>query len=111
MEFEEINPNVWKPENEGDTVEGVVIRKQKNVGINESNAYHLENKGTQVMVWGATVLDNRMEYVNVGEFVRITYKGKNKNSKGQDVKLFKVERRLPEQPVKEEKVEAEQSAS
>jgi len=92
MEFELIEPNVWKPEQPGDAIEGVLIQKKENVGINNSNLYSLETKGGLVSLWGCTVLDDRMEFVSVGEYVRITYKGLVKNKRGQDVKLFKVER-------------------
>ena len=104
-EFEEINPSTWIPEKEGDQVEGKVVNKRTNVGVNESNAYDLENEGTQVMVWGSAVLDSRMEYIDVGDFVRITFKGKQKNSKGQDTKIFKVEKAKDLTKVAEEKVE------
>jgi len=92
MEFEEINPNVCSFEKEGDAVEGILIAKQDNVGVNESKAYHLEKDGKQMMVWGTTVLNSRMDYVNVGDYIRITFKGTLKNAKGQDTKIFKVER-------------------
>lgn len=92
MEFETIEPNVWKVEKEGDCVEGVLLRKQEKVGVNESMLYNLEKDGSLIGVWGSTVLDDRMSFVAVGDYVRITFKGVQKNKKNQDVKIFKVEK-------------------
>ena len=110
MEYEEINPQVWKPENAGDQIEGRLKTKSTNVGVNNSNTYHIETKTGIMMVWGSTILDMRLEFAEVGEFVKITYKGKEKNSKNQDVNIFKVEKEkkveiAPEKPdIKEENI-------
>lgn len=90
--WEEIQPGIWKPENDGDSIHGVLISKKENVGTNESNAYYIENKDGQHMVWGSTILDDRLSLVNVGDTIKITYKGTQQNKKGQPVKIFKVER-------------------
>ncbi len=92
MEFEIIEPNVWKSEKEGDSVEGTLISQRDEVGPNKSKTYHLEKDKEQIMVWGSTVLDSRMDFVNIGDYVRITFKGTQKNTKGQDTKIFQVER-------------------
>jgi hypothetical protein len=42
-------------------------------------------------VWGSTVLDDRMLYVKVNQKIRITFEGKTKNKRGQDVNLFRVD--------------------
>jgi len=98
-----VEPNVWKPEKDGDFIEGKLVSKKEKVGVNESNAYYVESKDETAMVWGSTVLDDRMTIVNVGDMVRITFKGTVKNSRGQDTKIYKVEIGNS-QPV-EEKVE------
>lgn len=92
MEFETIEPNVWKPEQDGDFIEGVLIAKKEKLGPNESKAYYLEKDSSQVLVWGSTVLDSRMEFVDIRSYLKITFKGTQKNNKGQDTKIFKVEK-------------------
>lgn len=92
VEFETVEPNTWKPEQDGDTITGVLIKKEREVGVNKSNLYHIETKEGQTSVWGSTVLDGRMEYVGEGTVVRITYKGTQENKRGQPTKIFKVER-------------------
>lgn len=92
-EFEEIIPNVWKPENKDDKIEGTLINKQKDVGINKSMIYNLETEDKkQIAIWGTTILDDRLAYVNVGEFIRITYVDTQTNKRGQPIKIFKVEK-------------------
>lgn len=104
--WESVDPGVWKPEKEEDSIEGTLLSKKENVGINESNAYYIETKDGTFMVWGSTVLDDRMSLIPEGEKVRITYKGIQKNSRGQDVKIFKVEKQKDFSPkIDEEKVE------
>jgi hypothetical protein len=63
--------------------------KDENSGI--SAKYYIENEKGTFFAWGSTVLDDRMQYVKVGQKIRITYEGKTKNKRGQDVNLFKVE--------------------
>lgn len=93
MPFQKIEPNVWKPENEGDEIQGVLIRIQDSLRF-DNKVYHLETKEgeqiTQKVVFGSTVLDDRMGYVKEGDQVRIVYKGLQKNQKGQDTKIFEV---------------------
>ncbi len=95
--WNEVQPVVWKPESPGDAISGVLLQKKENVGDNNSRAYYLENKEGMHMIWGTTVLDNRMEFCKVGEEIRITYKELSKNKKGQDLKIYKVEKRQEEQ--------------
>ena len=92
MGWKTIEPGVWKPEEEGDHIIGVLVNKEpKDEQAGVSARYYLENKEGMSFVWGCAVLDNRMQYVKVGDMVRITYEGKTKNKRNQDVNLFKVE--------------------
>lgn len=93
--YKEATGNTWKPEKEGDYVEGLLTKVEENVGPNESMLYHIEQLVTHEMirVWGSAVLDSRMSEVKVGQQVKITFKGRaEKGSKGkQPPKIFKVE--------------------
>lgn len=93
MEFVEVQqPSAWKPEKDGDNIEGELTAKKTHIGVNDSNLYHLKKDDVVTSIWGSKVLDQRLELVEVGTYVRITYKGTEKNKKGQDVKIFKVEK-------------------
>ncbi len=93
MAFQEVNPDTWKPEKEDDSIEGVLVKVQSDVGENESMLYSIEvEKGKFISVWGSTVLDQRMSLVQVGDKVRITYKGLGEKKGGKNApKIFKVE--------------------
>jgi hypothetical protein len=87
-----IEPNVWKPKEIGESIIGVIVNKTpKDESTGLSAKYQLENERGMFLIWGSAVLDDRMHYVDVGSKVRITYNGKTKNKRNQDVNLFIVE--------------------
>ena len=93
-EWKAIEPGVWKPDQKEDSINGLLINKEPKT--NDLGArYSIENVNGTFLVWGSAILDDRMQYVKVGSKVRITYKGKTSNKKGQDVNLFKVEVAIP----------------
>lgn len=91
-EWKTIEPGVWKPQNPGDNIIGVLVNKEpKDENTGMSAKYYLENEKGTFFAWGSAVLDDRMQYVKIGQKLRITYEGKTKNKRGQGVNLFKVE--------------------
>lgn len=107
MAFEEVNPNTWVYEKEGDSITGVLLKTEEDVGPNNSMMYHLESDGKPISVWGSTVLDQRMQFIQPGALVRITYKGLGEKIGGKNpAKIFKVEvdknpsNKIPEETVK-----------
>ena len=92
MTYEEINPEVWTYEKDGDFVEGVLVATQKDVGVNKSMLYSIETSEGVKSVWGAAILDSRMSFVKNGDKVKITYKGLAEKKGGKNpAKIFKVE--------------------
>jgi hypothetical protein len=91
MEWKNVEPNVWKPQDAEDKIEGVLVSVVPKGSEDFSNRYFLENKDGTWLVWGTTVLDDRMGTVKVGSIVRITYKGTELNKRKQATKIFKVE--------------------
>jgi len=92
MAYKEINPTDWTYKNDGDFIEGILVRVQENIGPNKSMLYSIETSGEVKNVWGSAILDSRMGLVNVGEKVKITYKGLGEAKSGQNApKIFKVE--------------------
>jgi hypothetical protein len=79
MVFKLIDPQMWKPENDGDEIVGTLIRIEEGVGKYESKAYHIETEGEkQLSIFGSKVLDDKMSYVTVGDKIKIVYKGEVK---------------------------------
>ena len=91
MEWKNVEPEVWKPQNADEQLEGVLVNVVPKGAEGLSAKYYVENKSGTFLVWGSTVLDDRMQVVKVGSFVRITFKGIVKNKRKQDTKIFKVE--------------------
>jgi len=92
MTYKEINPTIWTYDTDGDFIEGFLIHKSDNVGENKSWMYNLETSEGVKSVWGSAVLDSRMKFVNVGEKVKITFKGLGEAKAGRSApKIFKVE--------------------
>ncbi len=82
----------WKPENEGDTIQGLYQSKKENVGVNNSNIYLILVDGQEeaVSIWGSTVLDTKFQEISIGSEVKIEYLGKVKSKAPQPYKDFKV---------------------
>jgi hypothetical protein len=92
FEFNSVEPGVWKFENEGDSIFGVLINAESKDESNDLSAkYFIETETGMMMFWGSAVLDDRMKLVKIGKPVRITYLGTKKNAKGRDLKVFSVE--------------------
>lgn len=94
MVFEKIEPNVFKFNSEGDELIGILVKVEDSKKY-KNKVYHLEveeDNGTtsQKVVFGSAVLDDRMSFVDVGDKVKIVYKGQEPNSKDQQTKIFEV---------------------
>ena len=87
-----IEPNVWRPKEKGDHIIGALVNKQPKDEITGLSArYQIENQEGMYLIWGSAVLDDRMQYAKIGDKIRITFNGKTKNKRNQDVNLFRVE--------------------
>ena len=92
MAYEEINPTEWKFDKDGDFIEGVLVQKQNDVGVNKSMLYSIETPEGVKNVWGSAILDSRMAFANVGDKLKVTYKGLGEAKGGHNApKIFKVE--------------------
>jgi len=52
MAFEENNPGFWTPENEDDSITGILINIQEDVGTNKSMLYTIEQDKIPTNIWG-----------------------------------------------------------
>ncbi len=91
-EWQTIEPGIWKPETEGDQIAGVLVNREPRDEVNgTSSRYYIENQDGMFLIWGSAVIDDRMQYVKIGQKVRVTFEGHTKNKKNQQVNLFKIE--------------------
>jgi hypothetical protein len=92
MAYEEVNPTTWTYTKDGDFIEGILVRIQSGIGANESMLYGIDTANGIKSVWGATILDERMAFVKLGDKVKITFKGLGEKKQGKNApKIFKVE--------------------
>ena len=91
-EWKTIEPAMWKPEKDGDGIEGVLVHKEPADRSRELSArYKVENQEGIFLVWGCTTLDDRMQHVDIGDKVRITFKERKDIGKGKTLNVYKVE--------------------
>ena len=94
MGFKEVGnelPDVWKPEKEGDSIEGEYVRRKENIGKNKANLYLISVDGVINSIWGSTVLDDKMDHVSPGDKIRITYEGEDEDKGYHKYKVEKDE--------------------
>lgn len=91
-DWEKVESNVWRPENKEDSIEGVLIAKEKSIDY-DTQVYTIEVKVKENIVrrtvYGTTVLDDRMKDIPVGKIIKIVYKGEKQVKRGL-TKLFEV---------------------
>lgn len=93
-EYEEIGQlQLWKPAKEGEVLEGVVLSKRTHAQFGDS--WGIETPKGEIQTPSHKVLQNRMQNVNVGDSVRITFQGlEAPKLKGQSpMAMYKVERK------------------
>lgn len=98
--WKESTGNTWKPEEKGDSIEGLLVDIESGVGQNNSMLYTVEEKesGESLSVWGSTILDQRMKGIKVGEEVKIVFNGLGDKQPGKNApKLWQVFHREPEE--------------
>lgn len=75
--------------------EGIMRGVKHDVGENKSNLYSftlMDVNETPLSVWGSTVLDGQLEYIQPGQRVKITFLGMKPSPKrkGKEFKDFQV---------------------
>ena len=83
--------DAWVPKENGDQIEGKLLRKRSDIGKNKSMMYDLETKESIRGVWGGTVLDSKLEMFREGDYVKIVFLGKKDGSDAEykDYDVFK----------------------
>ncbi len=85
---------MWDPSVAGDSIQGIYIDREENVGQFKSKMYTLDTSEGEVKLWGSTVLDNLMDEVPFDCEVRITFQGTQPSKSGRNPwKDYKVEYR------------------
>lgn len=90
----ETNGGYWSPEVDGEYIEGNVCGFEE--GYNEGSIVMVIQKAdeSQVVMPDHKTLTRYTKYVELGDFVRVTYKGEkpNKNPEYSPTKIYKVQK-------------------
>lgn len=82
--------SVWDKDAEPQ-LEGKLTKIEHNVGPNSSTMYTItKDDGTEVKVWGSTVLDDRFLGVPAQTYVKVTYEGLKQGKTGKSYHNYKV---------------------
>lgn len=90
------NGSVWDRQA---PIEGEYVRKDTDVGPNHSNMYYLKNDDGETGIWGSTVLDDKFQNIEVGQYIKIEPLGLVKGKSGKeyyDYALFYDDDAMPE---------------
>lgn len=91
MAFERVEIDTWKPQEKDESVEGIFMKAEPEVGTNKSMLYSIDVEGKPVAIWGSAVLDTKMNAVKPGDLIKIIYLGKGEAKGGHNApKLFDV---------------------
>ncbi len=91
MTFEKVEIDTWKPQEANESVEGIFIKAEPEVGTNKSMLYSIEVNNKPTAVWGSAILDTKMSAVRPGDLIKIIYLGKGEAKGGHNApKLFDV---------------------
>lgn len=87
-EWKDVAGDIWRPENKGDSVEGTLMNRRP--GRYEWNNYTIDTGKGVKTVFGSAVLENRMTAIKDGQDVKIIFEGMQKNTRGQDMRMYRV---------------------
>ena len=71
-----------------DVLDGYYVSKKTGIGENNATVYVIQKKdGTKLQVWGTKSLNDQMESIRIGKYIRIQWHGKELTQEG--AKKFK----------------------
>jgi len=82
--------SLWIPEKKDEEISGRLAKVDVGVGENKSMLYTIETEDAVRGVWGSTVLDGKMRFFEVGDYVKIVFLGKKEGGKKESYKDFEV---------------------
>jgi hypothetical protein len=89
--------STWKPA-VNEVLEGIFTGVNNNIGPNKSKIYEVTTaENEKVGIWETTVLASKLDFITVGDEIRITYLGERPSTKGGIYHDYKVETRKAEQ--------------
>lgn len=78
---------VWNKE---EALEGELVKIESDIGPKKSKMYTFKTEDGEIKIWGSTVLDNKLEDISEGQYLKIKYNGKRKSGTGNEYHDFSV---------------------
>lgn len=76
---------------ESEVLIGTYVRVKTNVGTHNSNVYVIRKEdGSELGVWGSTVINGRFEEIPVGSLIKIESLGETKSKTGTKYKDYRI---------------------
>lgn len=76
---------------ESEVLIGKYVRMKTNVGMHGSNVYIVHGEdGSELSVWGSTVINGRFEEIPIGSMVKIEPLGETKSKQGTKYKDYRI---------------------
>lgn len=89
-DWQKVEQAMWLPKDPNDSIEGVFIGMQTEVGENNSNLYTVEIDKKQLSFWGCTVLDGKMLSIKPGQQIKIVFLGMKQKEGKREYKDYDV---------------------
>ena len=110
-EWISVEPEIWKPKQPEEAIEGYLVRKREKGGKYNKETYYIKHDSQSFVVFGTAVLENRMEMVEVDDYIKIVYRSTEKNKRNEDTKIFEVYKRSEPEVTEENIGEGEKPSS
>ncbi len=91
--WEKVEAEVFKFEKIGDAIEGFLIEKRDKGGKFDNESYVIENEKGFFVVFSTEALGGLLKLVKVEDYLRIMFKETIPSDKGNDIKIFQVDRK------------------
>ena len=95
--YEDIEQEFWGYEKAGDFIAGTYLGMRTGVGENKANLYTLRTPAGVISIWGSTVLDTKLPFINENDDIKIIYLGEKTGRGSRKYKDFKIQIAKPQE--------------
>ena len=95
--YEDMEQEFWNYEKAGDFIAGIYLGMRTEVGENKANLYSLRTDKGVISIWGSTVLDTKLPFINENDDIKIVYLGEKTGNGSRKYKDFKIQIAKPQE--------------
>ena len=90
--YKDVDEEFWNYENPDDFITGIYLGMRSEVGENKANLYNFRTATGVISIWGSTVLDTKLPFLEVNDDIKIIYLGEKTGSGSRKYKDFKIQK-------------------